>query len=144
MGRLAGRRGGAGTLTPVQPISPRDVARHLGLLALGVLVAVVGTGVHRSSPPWGLVLALAMVLATGVLARSWVGWTGLLTVGLAVVTTVAVLAGRGPGGDVLVALDWLGVVWYAGGALVAAAGLLPRRWFSDAVVGSAEAGRRAP
>lgn len=144
MGRLARRRGGAGTLTPVQPIRPRDVARHLGLLALGVLVALVGTGVHRASPPWGLVLALLVVASAGVLARAWVGWTGLLTVGMAVVTTVAVLAGRGPGGDVLVALDALGVVWYGGGAAVGVAALLPRRWFADTAVGAAETGRAAP
>ncbi|NCT91135.1 hypothetical protein GXB85_09255 [Cellulomonas sp. APG4] len=128
----------------MQPIRPRDVARHLGLLALGVLVSLVGTGVHRASPPWGLVLALLVVVAAGVLARAWVGWTGLLTVGLAVVTTVAVLASRGPGGDVLVALDALGVVWYCGGAAVGVAAVLPRRWFLDTAVGATGPGAAAP
>lgn len=128
----------------MQPIRPRDVARHLGLLTLGVLVALVGTGVHRASAPWGLVLALLVVAAAGVLARAWVGWPGLLTIGMAVVTTVAVLAGRGPGGDVLVALDVLGVVWFCGGAAVAVAALLPRRWFREAPLGAVEPDRAAP
>ena len=118
-------------------ISGRQIGRYLALLAVGALVGVVGTGVHRAEAPWGLVLALAMVAAAGVLARAWVGWVGVLAVALGVFTTVSVLAGPGPGGDVLVALEPVGIVWYAGALAVAAAALLPRRWFSSAPLGQA-------
>lgn len=109
----------------------RTLGRLAATLLVGVVVGLIGTVVHRWDQPWGLVLALGAVLASGVLARAWAGWAGMLLVGLGVVTTVAVLAVRGPGGDVLVAAEPVGYVWYAGALVVLLAGLAPRRWFSD-------------
>lgn len=121
----------------MQPLTGRDVGRHLGLFLIGLGVGVVGTGIHRYSAPWGLLLAVATVLSAGVLARAWTGWSGMLVVALGVFTTVAVLAGPGPGGDVLVARDALGILWYAGAAVVAVAAALPRSWFRDREIGRA-------
>lgn len=126
-------------MSQVQPFTGRDVGRHLGALALGVVVAVVGTGIHRASQPWGLVLALVIVASAGALVRAWTGWSGMLALALGVFTTVAVLAGRGPGGDVLVALDAIGIVWYAGAAVIGLAALLPGRWFSTRPLGAPRA-----
>lgn len=111
------------------------LGRYGATLLIGVLVGVVGTLVHRWEQPWGLVLALASVLSAGLLVRAWSAWVGMLLLALGVVTTVAVLAARGPGGDVLVAAEPIGYIWYAGAAVVALAGLAPRRWFSDRPVG---------
>ncbi|WP_250443342.1 hypothetical protein [Actinotalea sp. C106] len=116
-------------------ISGRQIGRYLALLLVGVLVGVVGTGVHRAEAPWGLILALVTVAAAGVLARAWVGWVGVLVIALGVFTTVSVLAGQGPGGDVLVALEPIGVIWYSGALAAGLAAALPRRWFSGAPVG---------
>ncbi|MBX9244162.1 hypothetical protein ICW40_04985 [Actinotalea ferrariae] len=116
----------------------RTLARLAGTFVIGVVVGVVGTAVHRWQVPWGLVLALVTVLCAGVLARAWVGWAGMLLVALAVVTTVAILAGRGPGGDLLVAAQPVGYVWYGGALVVALAGLAPRRWFSDRPLGGSQ------
>ena len=112
-------------------LSGRMLARSAAMVALGLLVGVVGTGVHRSQPPFGVGLALLAVLAAAVVARAWAGWLGVLGFGLGVVTTVGVLGSRGPGGDVLVAADAVGYTWYAGALLVMVAALLPGRWFSD-------------
>lgn len=115
----------------MEPPSLSLVGRWLGCAAVGVLVGLVGTGVHRAWSPWGLVLALTTVLVAAALARAWSGWVGMLLLALALVTTVGVLALRGPGGDVVIAAQPVGYVWYAGGVVVALAGLLPARWFSD-------------
>ena len=112
-------------------LRPRVLARWAASLLLGVVIGVVGTGVHRLSPPWGLVIALGLVLVGGVVARAWSGGVGMLAVALGVATATAVLGARGPGGDVLVVADVLGYIWYAGGLMVALALLLPRSWFSE-------------
>jgi hypothetical protein len=116
------------------------VGRQLALLLVGLGVGVVGTGIHRYSAPWGLLLAVATVVSAGVLARAWTGWVGMLVVALGVFSAVAVLAGRGPGGDVLVARDLLGILWYAGAAAVAVSAVLPRSWFRDREIGRAARG----
>ncbi|WP_182113319.1 MULTISPECIES: hypothetical protein [unclassified Actinotalea] len=113
----------------------RVLLRLAGTLLIGVVVGVVGTAVHRWHEPWGLVLALATVLSAGVLVRAWAGWAGMLVLALGIVTTVAVLAMRGPGGDVLVAAEPVGYVWYGGALVVGLAALAPARWFSDRPLG---------
>lgn len=106
---------------------------------LGALVGLVGTFSHRASFPWGLVLALAAVVAVGVLARALTGWIGLLVAAGAWVLTVQVLAGVGPGGDVLIPAHgvphvWAGLVWSYGGVVAFALAMLaPRRWFVERV-----------
>lgn len=110
----------------------RGLARLLGTGLLGLVIGVVGTSVHRAQPPWGLLLALACVLSAGVLARAWTGRAGLLALALGVFAAVSLLGGPGPGGDVLVALQPVGIAWYVGAVVLVAVAFLPRRWFSDA------------
>lgn len=112
-------------------LTPRAVGRHLGALVLGVVVGVVGTGVHRVERPWGLLLALLAVVLMGVLTRAWIGWSGMLAAALGTMTIVGVLGATGPGGDVLIALDAVGLSWYFGAVVIVVAGILPRRWFAD-------------
>ena len=106
----------------------------VGAAVLGVVVGVLGTIAHRGHQPWGLVVALALVVSTGMLARAWRGWSawaGYL-VGLTVV--VQVLSRTGPGGDVLVpagaAIGWVWIIGSAGLALLVAA--VPPRVFDRA------------
>lgn len=113
----------------------RDLGRLATLAVLGVLVGLVGTAVHRGEPPWGMALALLLVVCAGILARAWVGWPGMLLLGLTIATTVGILAVRGPGGDVLIPAEPVGYVWYASGLAVALAALAPRSWFSDRPIG---------
>lgn len=116
-------------------ISGRAVGRCVAMAAVGVVLGLVGTAAHRWLVPWGLVLALACVLSAAVLARAWTGWVGMLVLALFLASTVGVLALTGPGGDVLVAAQPVGYVWYGGAAVVALAGLAPARWFSDRPAG---------
>ncbi|MDO8106877.1 hypothetical protein Q6348_06660 [Isoptericola sp. b441] len=109
----------------------RALARWAGMFLVGVLVGIVGTSVHRLARPWGLLLALALVLLGGVVGRAWAGAVAVLAVGLGVVTATGVLGVQGPGGDVLIAADGVGYVWYAGALVVAGAYLLPRSWFRE-------------
>lgn len=118
-------------MTVVAQQTPLILARAASLLVLGAFIGVVGTGVHRMTRPWGLVLALVLVALGGVVARAWVGALGVLAVGLGVAAATAVLAAQGPGGDVLVAGDAIGYVWYGGAVAAAVAFVLPRSWFSD-------------
>lgn len=110
------------------------IGRLAAGLVIGIVVGTVGTAVHRALP-WGLALALAAVVAVGIMARAWGGGSTVLAAGLGVVSAVTLLGGRGPGGDVLLPADAVGWVWYAGAALVAVAYLVPRSWFSDAEIG---------
>ena len=111
----------------------RLVLRLLGALLLGVLAGAVGTVMHRSERPWGLVVCLALVLAAAVAVRAASDWRGSLALLVGLFGAVQVLSGRGPGGDVLVPADGpIGWVWTLG-ALVVALGvtLAPRAWFAD-------------
>ena len=127
---------GPGRTATVELLSGRVLARCAGSVLLGVVIGVVGTAVHRVRPPGGLLLALLLVLVGGILARAWNGWVTMLALAMGVATAVGALAVSGPGGDVLIAADTLGYVWYAGALVVALAGLAPRGWFSDRPVGS--------
>ena len=103
-------------------------------VVVGLVVGAVGTIMHRSVQPWGLVLSLLLVLTAATMARALGGlvtWIGFV-VGLGV--TVLALSQGGPGGDVLVPSGQkLGLVWMLGSLVVAVvAMLLPRSWFSDA------------
>ena len=118
-------------MTGVEMLTGRALARVLGSFFVGVVVGVVGTGIHRLTQPWGLVGALAIVVVGGVLGRAWSGWAGILAVGLGVAAATGVLGSGGPGGDVIVAAQPIGYAWFAGALVVALAGALPRRWFRD-------------
>jgi hypothetical protein len=117
----------------------RGVGRWVGAAALGVLAGVVGTVLHRSAPPWGMALCLALVLSSAVLVRAWAGLLPVVAYALAWLVVVQGMSLSGPGGDVLVpAGDPLGYVWGVGGMVaVGVACFLPGRWFRDAPSGTA-------
>ncbi|WP_051275069.1 hypothetical protein [Cellulomonas sp. URHD0024] len=103
-------------------------------VGVGFVVGLIGTIMHRSVQPWGLVLALLLVLTAATTARALgglVAWIGFVA-GLGV--TVLALSQEGPGGDVLIPSGpKLGVVWLVGSMVLAVAAMfLPRAWFSDA------------
>ena len=112
-------------------LTGRVLASAGAVLLFGAVVGVIGTGVHRAAQPWGLVLALATVASAAVLARAWAGGVGVLSLALGVFVVVGVMGGPGPGGDVVIALQPVGVLWYLGGFAVVPAALLPQRWFRD-------------
>lgn len=109
------------------------MARGAAVLALGGLVGAAGTAAHRAWVPWGIAACLALVLASGVLVRAWVGLAGLLAYGLGWVGVAQVLSLTGPGGDVLIpAGQAIGYAWLVGGMLMmAVAAFAPTRWFRD-------------
>ncbi|MEU2199606.1 DUF6113 family protein [Isoptericola sp. NPDC019482] len=113
----------------------RSAARTVLAVALGAVVGVLGTVAHRTQwqdLPVGIVLALAITLSTAVLCRAWAGLGPLLAAGAGWVVAVQVLAVAGPGGDVLVPAQPVGLVWtYGGLAMFLVAAFLPRSWFSD-------------
>lgn len=126
------------TLPTPAPVTPeRGAARRPGVVRVlcclvpGVVVGVVGTGVHRAYQPWGLVLGYLTVVSAAVLARAWVRGRGTLAFGTGLLATLVAAAYLTPGGDVIIAGDGIGYAWIAAPVLVAVAALLPRRLFSD-------------
>jgi len=113
----------------------RAMARVLGSFLVGAVIGVVGTGIHRWTPPWGLVAALVVVLVGGALGRAWSGWLGVFAVGMGVATATGLLGTSGPGGDVIIAAQPIGYLWFGSGLVAVLAGLLPRRWFADEPAG---------
>jgi len=113
----------------------RSAARALLAVVLGAVIGVLGTVAHRTQwddLPVGVVLALAITLSTAVLCRAWAGVGPLLAAGVGWVVAVQVLSVAGPGGDVLVPAQAVGLVWtYGGLAMFAVAAFLPRSWFAD-------------
>ncbi|MCP2284796.1 hypothetical protein APR04_003719 [Promicromonospora umidemergens] len=109
--------------------------RTLLAVLLGVVMGGLGTVVHRfGDDSWylGLLLALALTAAAGVLARAWAGYGTLLGFGVGWVAMVQALSLPGSGGDVVVPAGVLGMVWsYVGVAVVAVVAFLPRSWFAE-------------
>jgi len=107
----------------------------LGVAALGAIVAVVGTGAHRAFAPWGLVGAIAFVVAAGVFARAWQAWWGFGVYACAWGVMTMVLAQMGPNGSVLIAGDGLGYGWLGGAtAAIVVVAFAPRRWWEGSDV----------
>jgi hypothetical protein len=129
-------RGATGSLTTVQPFTGGALVRAAVALVLGAVVGTAGTVAHRAIAPWGVVLALTLVLAAGVAVRAWSGYVSLVGYAGGLFLLVQVLSQRGPGGDVLLpAGDSIGWVWIVGAALATGvAAVAPRRWFSDQAV----------
>ncbi|WP_298459476.1 hypothetical protein [uncultured Cellulomonas sp.] len=112
------------------------LGRWAAVVALGVVVGVGGTVLHRAVPPWGMAVCLALVLSATVVTRAWAGLLPVVGYAVGWLAVVQVLSLSGPGGDVLVpAGDALGYVWGIGGMVAIGIGcFLPGRWFSDVPV----------
>jgi len=124
-------------VSDVQPFTGRALVRAAVALVLGAVVGTVGTVAHRAIQPWGVVLALALVLVAGIAVRAWSGFVSVVAYAGGVLLLVQVLAQKGPGGDVLVpAASAIGWVWIIGAAvMIGGVALAPRRWFSDVARG---------
>lgn len=136
-------------MDPVKKTGARTIGRALLCVVLGLVVGAVGTVMHRVVVtdhllPVGIVVALLAVLSGGVLARAWTSWGGVVGYGIGWVVAVQVLASKGPGGDLLVPNQTVGLVWvYGGMAVIAIAAFLPWSWFSDRPLRTAGAGPSA-
>lgn len=111
--------------------------RAIGCVLLGVVVGLVGTGVHRLNPPVGLVLAYLAVASAAILVRAWAGSRGLVVLAGSLLVTVLAMSVFTPGDDVIVVRDGVGYAWLGGAVIVALVGTLPRRLFSDRPFGRA-------
>lgn len=106
----------------------------VGSVLLGVVVGVVGTGVHRANQPWGLVLGYLTVVSAAVLARAWARRLAMTAYGLGLLAVVLAMTFWRPGGDVLVTDEPIGYAWVAAPVLVALVAVLPARLFSDRAI----------
>lgn len=130
------RTAGAAAAPEVRPLvtppSPGRIAAVVGSLALGLLLGVTTTVVHRwqlAHLPLGLVLALVTVTVGALAARALARGAGLLGYAVGVVAAVQAMAFVGVGGDVLVPGDTLGMVWLLGSVVALGVGaFLPDRW----------------
>lgn len=111
------------------------VGRTLASVALGVVAGVLGTVTHRTTwydLPVGLAVGMALTVSVAVVCRAWSGFGALLACGAGWLVAVQVLAVTGPGGDVLVPAQPVGLWWTYGGLVVlVVAAFLPRSWFTD-------------
>ncbi|MDC7119974.1 hypothetical protein OMK64_00310 [Cellulomonas fimi] len=117
----------------MQPLSTDVLTKAASTFVLGLVVGAVGTAMHRSAQPWGLVLCLLLVACAGFLSRAWGGGVALAGLAGGMFLSVTTLSRSGPGGDVLVpAQQGIGWAWVVGAvvALVAAA-VAPRALFRD-------------
>lgn len=117
----------------MQPITAGHLGRAAAAFGAGLVVGVVGTVMHRAIQPWGLVLALALLLTATLTARAWAGWFGYAGIVGGTFLATRVLSGAGPGGDVLVpGGDLWGPAWVVGFlVVVAVVAVVPRRWVED-------------
>ncbi|MHA7133953.1 DUF6113 family protein [Oerskovia turbata] len=115
----------------------RTIGRALLCVLLGLVVGTVGTVMHRVVVtdhllPVGIVVALLAVLSAAILSRAWTGFAGVVGFAVGWVVAVQVLASKGPGGDLLVPNQTVGLAWVYGGMIaIVIVAFLPSSWFSD-------------
>ncbi|MDR2381660.1 MAG: hypothetical protein LBE08_10905 [Bifidobacteriaceae bacterium] len=98
------------------------VARGAVCGLVGAVVTLVACLWHRSvldvgpwqAFPFGLIMALAAVIALGFAARAAADWAGLIGAAAGVFVAAQASALRGPGGDILIQGDAIGFIWIAG------------------------------
>lgn len=100
---------------------------------LGLVLGAIGTAFHRTLPPWGLVAALAALVAGGLLARSFLDRAGQVAFGAGAVAVVVAMTYIRPGADLLITGQGIGVTWLIGSipAALLLPALAPRHWFAD-------------
>ena len=97
------------------------------LALLGVIVATVGVGAHRSLGYAGAIIGVLIVLLVGIFAKAWQGWRGFIAYSVAWGAMAMIYASKGPGGSILVAADVRGQLWLYGGVLaIAVVAAVPR------------------
>lgn len=105
---------------------------YLCAALFGVLVAVIGTSVHRAYAPFALIFAVAAVLVCGVMMRAWIGLGGVAAFGVGWLAMVQIFTLKGPGGDVLLPAQYQTYVWLVGGLVVlGVACFTPRKWYAE-------------
>lgn len=123
-----------------QKEKPKTVNRRTGvklrvqflMLALGMVVATVGTFTHRQWAPFVLLAALALLAVAGVFVRATFGSEALIGYGAGIISTLLYFSISGPGGDVAMPADSLSMVWLiAGSAMIAVPAFSPNKWFKD-------------
>lgn len=101
-------------------------------MVVALLVAVVGTAVHRSWWPFGVLVAIATVGTAGAMTRALSGYLGLASFGAIWLGLVLMFTYVRPGGDVIVVPDLRGYLWmFAPLVAIAVVSFLPARWFID-------------
>lgn len=80
----------------------------------GIVAGFAGAFYHRSTPPWGLVLALMAVLSGAVLNRTLGTVRTTYVYALGVIGSVFAVGTLRSGGDVVIAQDALGMGWLVG------------------------------
>lgn len=100
----------------------------------GVVAGFAGAFYHRSTPPWGLGLALVAVLTGAVLNRTLGTIRTTYIYALAVIASVFAVGTLRSGGDVIIAQDALGMGWLVGlfialfiGGIIGGGATRPRR-----------------
>lgn len=101
-------------------------------VVVGLATGVLGTVVHRSQPPLGLILALTAVVSGTVLVRALAGLLGVAVAGGTLLLVTQLLSTVRRGGDIIVADDGLGYGWLLGAVVaVAVVVFLPGGWFAS-------------
>jgi len=85
------------------------------LALLGLIVATVGVGAHRSLGYGGAIIGIVVVVLVGVFAKAWQAWSGFIAYATVWGVMATVYASTGPGESILVADDARGRLWLFGG-----------------------------
>ena len=97
------------------------------LALMGLVVATVGVGSHRSWGYAGVALGILATALVAVFAKTWQGWAGFIAYAVTWGAMTMLYSSEGPGGSVLVAGDLRGYVWlYGGSTAVAIVAAIPR------------------
>lgn len=103
------------------PILDTMLKRAVSVVALGllgVLVAAVGAGSHRSTGYLGVSLVLALTASASIFAKAWQSWNGYIAFASLWVAVTVYFYSTGPAQSQLIAGDLKDQLWVYGGAAV--------------------------
>ncbi|MDR1394197.1 MAG: hypothetical protein LBJ62_09590 [Bifidobacteriaceae bacterium] len=117
-----------------------SIRRGAAWAVVGAVVTLLATIWHRWSLPLGFSLGLVAVIGVAVAARAVSGPVGAVGAAVGALLAAQAAALRGPGGDILVQGDAVGLFWITAAPVLALlVVVLPRAWFA----GPAERGERS-
>jgi hypothetical protein len=90
-----------------------------GVIAVGVLIGVLTTLHHLSIPPWGVVVALVVLLAWGVGLRLITPGRGATLAGLLAALGAQFVLAAGSQTSIIVSASLMGYVFTLGGVVIA-------------------------